>query len=321
MPETPAILTLAHSPDADDLAMWWPLVGFAGREPLDARLPAGRPVAFELLPRDVEALNKLAVGEADADASERYDITAISAAAYPRLAETFAITDSGASFGEGYGPRVIVRDDSPAQSPADLRGSRIAVPGLLTTAFLTTSLMLGSEGGSPAFEPVEMLFSEIPGAVMQGRVDAGVLIHEAQLTFGDTSDSGHSLRQLADLGAWWGGETDLALPLGLNVIRRDLDDRLGRGAVGAMATLLGESVRKAATERDVTKAYLRSLPGSKPEWHDDAVLDRYLDMYVSPMTISMGERGRAALDELYKRGDAAGLCAKPRTTGVVGALA
>lgn len=316
MPIDPIQLALAHSPDADDLAMWWPLIGFDGRQPIDARLPDGREVVFDLLPRDVEALNKLAVE--GGGTGERYDVTAISAAAYPRLAGTFAITDSGASFGDGYGPRVVVQADSPFREPADLRGKRVAIPGSLTTAFLTSSLMVGRGDGSSAYEPIEMLFSEIPAAVARGETDAGVLIHEAQLTF-QTDDTGAApLRQLADLGVWWQAETGMPLPLGLNVVRRDLDDRFGAGSVDTVSSLLGASVRRAAEERDITKAYLRQLPGSKPEWHDDAVLDRYLDMYVSPMTVSMGERGRAALAELYRRGAAAGLCETPQQIELVG---
>ena len=141
-----------------------------------------------------------------------------------------------------------------------------------------------------------MLFSEIPGAVARGDVDAGLLIHEAQLTLAE-----HGLRAVADMGQWWGTQTGMPLPLGLNVVRRDLPD------VDALCDLLADSVAIAARERAASKAFLKRNNAGKPEWDDDALLDRYLDMYVSPMTVDMGHRGRAALGELYRRAHAAGL--------------
>lgn len=284
---TPKPLTLAHSPDADDLVMWWPLTGQkhpdAGRfstPQLDTR---GR--AFELIARDVEELNKLAVtGDSD------YDITAISAAAYPAIADRYAITRSGASFGEHYGPKLVVRKDSAIDSFEDLTGDLVAIPGVNTTAYLTLRLAV------PGVRVEEMLFSEIPAAVAEGRADAGLLIHEAQLTL-----DAQGLRSIADMGQWWGSQTGRPLPLGLNVVRRDLPDLDG------LCDLLAESVAFAARERPASKAYLRRNNAGKPEWDDDDLLDRYLDMYVSPMTLDMGDAGRDALGELYRRALVAGL--------------
>ena len=280
-------LTLAHSPDADDLVMWWPLTGQrhpdAGRfsEPqLDTR-----GLAFDLTARDVEELNKLAV-----TGDSAYDITAISAAAYPAIADRYAITRAGSSFGEHYGPKLVVRKDAAIETMEDLDGDLIAIPGRNTTAYLTLRL------ARPGVRVVEMLFSEIPGAVARGDVDAGLLIHEAQLTLGE-----HGLRAVADMGQWWGTQTGMPLPLGLNVVRRDLPD------LDALCDLLAESVAIAAREREASKAFLKRNNAGKPEWDNDALLDRYLDMYVSPMTVDMGERGRAALAELYRRAHAAGL--------------
>ncbi len=286
MPGT-TTLTLAHSPDADDLVMWWPLTGqrhpdagrFAGPQ-LDT---AG--LAFDLTARDVEELNKLAVG-----GDSVYDITAISAAAYPAIADRYAITRAGSSFGEHYGPKLVVRKDAAIDTMEDLDGDLIAIPGRNTTAYLTLQL------ARPGVRVVEMLFSEIPGAVSRGDVDAGLLIHEAQLTLNQ-----HGLRAVADMGQWWGTQTGMPLPLGLNVVRRDLADLDG------LCDLLAASVAIAAREREASKAFLKRNNAGKPEWDDDALLDRYLDMYVSPMTVDMGERGRAALAELYRRAHGAGL--------------
>jgi 1,4-dihydroxy-6-naphthoate synthase len=281
-------LTLAHSPDADDLVMWWPLTGQrhldAGRfsEP---QIDSGG-LAFDLVARDVEELNKLAI-----DPSARaYDITAVSAAAYPAIADRYAITRAGSSFGEGYGPKLVVRKDSAIDPMDDLAGDLVAIPGVNTTAYLTLRL------ARPGVRVREMLFSKIPQAVADGEVDAGLLIHEAQLTLHE-----HGLRAIADMGQWWTGQTGLALPLGLNVVRRDVPD------VDRVCELLARSVEIAAREREASKAFLRRNNAGKPEWDDNDLLDRYLDMYVSPMTVDMGERGRRALAELYRRAVAAGL--------------
>ena len=149
-----------------------------------------------------------------------------------------------------------------------------------------------------------MLFSEIPGAVVRGEVDAGVLIHEAQLTF-----AAMGLREVVNLGAWWGTTTDLPLPLGLNVVRRDLDTRHGAGTVAAVGRVLAASVRYAVDHPEQSRAYLRAHRGDRAEWDDDALLDEYLRRYVSGLSVDMGERGRAAIGEFLGRGAAAGLCA------------
>ena len=286
MPATKT-LTLAHSPDADDLVMWWPLTG--QRHPDAGRFSEPqlhtRGLSFDLTARDVEELNKLAM-----TGDSAYDITAISAAAYPAIADRYAITRAGSSFGEHYGPKLVVRKDAAIDTMEDLDGDLIAIPGRNTTAYLTLRL------ARPGVRVVEMLFSEIPGAVARGDVDAGLLIHEAQLTLAE-----HGLRAVADMGQWWGTQTGMPLPLGLNVVRRDLPD------VDALCDLLADSVAIAARELAASKAFLKRNNVGKPEWDDDALLDRYMDMYVSPMTVDMGERGRTALAELYQLAHAAGL--------------
>lgn len=306
-------ISLAHSPDSDDLVMWWPLVGVSGpgETPGGPVIDTGR-FRFALAARDVEELNKLVVGER-AGTAGLFDVTAISAGAYPAVAKTYAITRVGGSFGEGYGPRVVVREDSAVRGAGDLRGKRVAVPGVNTSAFLTLSLMLGEGGGGEGggdggflrnFEFVEMLFSEIPGAVARGEVDAGLLIHEAQLTFG--SDG---LRKVADLGVWWDGEMGMPLPLGLNVVRRDLDDRYGAGTVAALGEVLAASVRHAVdVAPGESRRYLQLNKGERTEWDDPELVDKYLSMYVSGLTMDMGGRGVSALKALFARGAAAGLC-------------
>lgn len=291
-PRTPgAPLTLAHSPDADDLVMWWPLTGQNHPEagPFNDPQLDTRGLRFALTAMDVEQLNKLAVS---GDSS--YDITAISAAAYPAIADRYAITRAGSSFGEGYGPKLVVPKRSAFAEPHDLTGRLVAIPGVNTTAHLTLRL------ACPGVRVVEMLFSQIPAAVADGRVEAGVLIHEAQLQLEQ-----HGLRAVADMGQWWHAQTGLPLPLGLNVVRRDIPNL--PGGLNALCDLLAQSVAIAARKREASKAYLRRNNAGKPEWNDNALLDRYLDMYVSPMTVDMGDRGRAALAELYRRAHEAGL--------------
>lgn len=295
-------LNLAHSPDSDDLVMWWPLVG--------VRLPDSRPVdgplgepqvdtgpfRFNLIARDVEQLNKLVVGEDHPDA---YDITAISCAAYPRIADRYAITSAGGSFGENYGPRLVAREDSPLQSIQDLRekGGLVAIPGVNTSAYMTLRLAVGE------VETREMLFSDIPGAVARGEVDAGLLIHEAQLTFGEMR-----LREIGDMGKWWNDETGKPLPLGLNVIRLDLDDRFGTGTCESLAKVLNDSVRCCVEMGDASRMYLQLNKGERTEWDDPELVDRYLAMYVSGLTMDMGELGRDAIGTFLGRAAKAGLC-------------
>ena len=315
-------IRLAHSPDSDDLVMWWPLVGVSG----PGETPPGPVIEtggfeFELVARDVEELNKLAVGggersprsrsglvegsESGADARDLYDCTAVSAGAYPAIADRYAITRVGGSFGEGYGPRVVVREDSAVREWGGLRGRRIGVPGENTSAFLAMSLMLGDGEGGRGFEWVEMLFSEIPGAVARGEVDAGLLIHEAQLTYAEMG-----LREVANLGAWWEAAVGGPLALGLNVVRKGLDEEHGAGTVEALSRVLSASVEHAVNVApEESRRYLQLNKGDRTEWDDPELVDRYLAMYVSGLTMDMGERGERAIRELLRRGAERGYCA------------
>ncbi len=286
-------LTLAHSPDPDDVFMWWPLGSLDVPPVFDTS-----PFRFEPIAEDIQVLNRRAIERGD------LDITAISIHAYPHIKDRYRLTDCAGSFGEGYGPKVVVRDssDAPRDFTSALRwlgepGRVVAVPGVNTTAYLMLHLMLGR-----AFEFLEVPFHEIGDAVASGRADAGLLIHDAQLTF-----ARHGLRGVADLGAWWKEHTGGALPLGGNVVRRDLDDRFGPGSLARVGELLARSVRWALDHRDEG---MDRIAARYPDL-DRTTLDAYLKMYVSPLTVSCGEAGSGAIRDLLGRGFRAGLCPDP----------
>lgn len=312
-------LSLAHSPDSDDMVMWWPLTGIQGPSGVAVDGPEGRPAidtgqfTFRTVADDVQRLNRRAIDIGD------FDITAVSAHTYPHIRSRYAITSCGASMGEGYGPKLVVRNASYATTLPDLlrdlpendgavAGGAIAIPGRQTTAYLTLRLLAGRP-----FPIREMLFSEIPGAVSRGEVVAGLLIHEAQLSFASLG-----LRPLVDVGEAWFGRTGLPLPLGLNVIRRDLDSRFGQGTVARVAQLLSASVRFAVAHPVASRRMLLLHSGDRPEWRDDELVRRYLAMYVSPLTMDMGERGRTALATLLGEGFRAGLCPDPGEIDLAG---
>lgn len=308
-------LTLAHSPDADDMVMWWPLTGMRRPDgtPVEGRL--GQPrietgrFRFETTAADVQALNRRAIERGD------FDITAISAHAYPHVKDRYAITACGGSFGEGYGPRVVVRA---SDLVADLRalaleaartGEAIAAPGMHTTAYLVFRILLG-EDRPPRV--MELPFAEIPGAVASGTARAGLLIHEAQLTYESTG-----LRLLADLGVHWRERTGDPLPLGLNVVRRDLDERFGAGTVEQVARMLARSVEFAREHASESREFLRMHSVSRPEWEDDSLVARYLAMYVSDLTLNMGVPGRGAIRRLLATGANFKLCPDPGSVDVI----
>lgn len=304
-------LTLAHSPDSDDLVMWWPLVGMtdADGNPVPGKL--GKPAvtddrfAFKLIAEDVQALNRRAIESAD------LDITAVSAHAYPHIKDNYRITATAGSFGEGYGPKLVAREIGPVTDLHDLgKGDKtVAVPGVHTSAYLTTRLLVGTD-----FPIIEKPFEEVAGAVLSGEAQAGLLIHEAQLTTGQGDD----LTIIADIGAEWDRRFKLPLPLGLNVVKRDLDDRFGEGTVEHIARLLEQSVRFAVEHRAESREFLRMRSHLRPEWADDALVERYLDMYVSGLTLNMGKPGVEALEKLLGDGHAQGLCPDPTPLDIAG---
>jgi 1,4-dihydroxy-6-naphthoate synthase len=235
---------------------------------------------FEHVLQDIQTLNERALrGE--------LEITAISIHAYPHVADKYALTNCGSSMGDGYGPMVVTRE------PVDiewLRGKRIAVPGEMTTAFLALSLLLGKGG----FTHEVVMFDQILDHVAAGKADAGLIIHEGQLTYRN-----QKLHCVVDLGARWLADTGYPLPLGGNVIRRDL----GSKAMHEIAGILKQSIQYSLDHR--AEAVEHALRYARDMGRDLA--DEFVGMYVNHWTIDYGDAGRAAVRELLKRGHQAGL--------------
>lgn len=315
------LLTLAHSPDPDDAFMWWPLTGKvlpdgARIQSEDAlpRLETG-PIQFRAIPADIEALNRRAAEIGD------YDITALSFRAYCDVQDRYAITACGASFGDGFGPKVIAphgvcaRLDGNARDVLSDPALTIAVPGRRTTAFLLLAILIGP--GAIAQRPerfIEMPFDRVIPAVASGEVGAGIVIHEGQILY-----EGAGLGLICDLGAWWKNETGLPVPLGCNAIRRDLDERFGDGTTSKVVGLLRESIAYALARREESVRYTLpfALANAAKKGADVARpptlerIDRYISMYVNALTEDMGERGHEAVRTLLTRGHGLGLCPHP----------
>lgn len=228
--------------------------------------------------QDIESLNQRALrGE--------LEVTAVSIHAYAYLADRYALLPHGSSMGDGYGPRLVAR--APTSREA-LRGRRIAIPGPMTTAYLALRLYL------PEFEAVPVPFDQIEEAVASGKVDAGLLIHEGQLTFAD-----QGLHMIVDLGEWWFGETGLPLPLGGNVIRKDLGDELVLKISRHLRASIAYALAHRSDALDHAMQYARGLDRSKA--------DTFVGMYVNDWTLDYGVRGRRAVVELLGRGVEAGI--------------
>lgn len=308
MPELP-LLTLAHSGDPDDVFMWWPLTGkvrpdgSAWEGDPFPRLRSSR-FRYRAVPGDIAEFNREAARNA------RYDITALSVRAYADVADRYVLTSVGSSFGEGYGPKIVVRSDrADVRGVDDLRpgGVRIAVPGLRTSAFAAMALLLG-DAARDAARFIETPFDSIIPAVVRGEVDAGLVIHEGQVTYQDAG-----LRLIVDLGRWWMETRGLALPLGVNAVKRDLDSRFGAGAVAAVAADLRASLAYALAHRaesiDCTMPFAAAnagRSGTPPPTRERVA--GYVDMYVTGLTVDMGEAGREAIRVFLGEGAAQGLC-------------
>ena len=265
----PVELTLAHSPDSDDAFMFYALA---------TKKIGVSHLSFSHRLEDIESLNKKAVQGV-------YDITAISFHAYPYLEDKYVLLPSGASFGDRYGPIVVAR--APFNSN-NLKGKRVVVPGKMTTAYLTL-LLFESD-----LDVVVAPFDEILSAVARGDADAGVVIHEGQLTY-----AGMGLKKVLDLGEWWYQETQLPLPLGGNAIRRSLDHQTKH----TVATLLKQSIRYALDHREEALAYAQQFSRGL----DTPTADRFVGMYVNEWTLDYGLRGLLAVQELLDRGFQKGL--------------
>jgi len=264
---------VAHSPDSDDAFMFYALA--AGK--IDTE---GLTYIHEL--QDIETLNHRAMrGE--------LEVTAVSIHAYAYLSDKYALLPHGASMGDRYGPRLVAR--SP-MTKADLRGKRIAIPGMLTSAYLALRIF------EPNFEPVVTPFDQIEDAVVQGQADVGLLIHEGQLTFGD-----QGLHLIQDLGEWWYGETGLPLPLGGNVVRKDLGDDLTRKISRHLRDSIAYGLKHREAALDHSMQFARGLDRSKA--------DTFVGMYVNDWTLDYGPRGRKAVGEFLQRGVDTGFITQP----------
>jgi len=259
-------IRIGHSADPDDAFMFWAL---------EAGKVDPRGLEVEQVVSDIQTLNEWAT-------EGRLEVTAISLGAYPHVADRYLLLPHGASMGHGYGPVLVARE---SLDVAALRETEIVVPGRLTTAYLVLRLVLGED------VPVrELPFDQILDEVTSGRADAGLVIHEGQLTY-----AAAGLEKVLDLGAWWEAETGLPLPLGVNAARRDLGDRLGD-----VSAVLGEAIRVGLEHRDEALAYAERFGRGI----DRETTDRFVAMYVNELTSDYGDVGRRAVEELLRRAGA-----------------
>ena len=262
------LIRLGHSPDPDDAFMFWALAA----ERIDLR-----GFEFEHVLRDIQTLNEWAL-------EGRLETTAISLHAYPYVQDRYAVLPHGASMGSGYGPIVVARE---RMTTEQLRAVEVVVPGRMTTAFLVLRLYLGD------FRFREVPFDEILEEVKSGRADAGLLIHEGQLTY-----QAEGLEKVVDLGEWWLLETGLPLPLGINVARRNL----GPEVLHDLSEVLRDSIQAGLDNRGEAMEYALGFGRGL----DTELADRFVGMYVNDYTCDYGEEGRAAVAELLRRGDELG---------------
>jgi 1,4-dihydroxy-6-naphthoate synthase len=271
----PREIKLAHSPDSDDAFMFYALATHKLSTP---------GYKFTHILSDIQSLNEAAL-------RETYDVTAVSFAAYPSLRDKYVLLDCGASFGEGYGPIVV---SSKSLKPQDLKGKRIGVPGLKTSAYLTMKLF------EPDFEAVVMPFDKIMEAVKNEMVEAGLLIHEGQLFFPQLG-----LHRIVDLGVWWQERTGMPLPLGGNAVLRSLGPDIGR----LISRTIRDSVSYGLEHREEALNYAMQFAREM----DTELADKFVGMYVNKWTLGYGEKGKKAVRDLIERGTAAGLLPGPPT--------
>jgi 1,4-dihydroxy-6-naphthoate synthase len=259
------VIRVAHSPDSDDAFMFYAI----NHKKIDTK-------GYEFIDvlSDIETLNRKALeGE--------YEVSAISIHAFPYVADRYALLSSGASMGDNYGPMIVAKESF---DPSELKNKKIAVPGTLTSAFLALELFLGTK----EFDYEVIPFDRIIKAVKEGKVDAGLIIHEGQLTYQD-----EGLVCIVDLGKWWYEKTGgLPLPLGGNVIRKDL----GEDVMKEVSEILRESIKYSLRHReeavDYALKYARDMSREKA--------DKFIGMYVNDLTVDYGERGRKAIELFLK---------------------
>ena len=265
----PEQIRIGHSPDSDDAFMFYPLAN--GLIPTEG---------FEIVQvaEDIESLNQRAV-------NGELEVTAISVHAYAYVAHHYALMPCGASIGDRYGPLVVSKE--PMQRE-DLAGKKIAIPGEMTTAYLTLRLC------QPDFDPEVVQFDQILPYVQAGNADAGLIIHEGQLTYGRAG-----LHKVVDLGEWWHEETGLPLPLGANAIRRDL----GVEKIRRITALIKQSIQYSLEHREGGLAYAMNYARDM----ETDLADQFVGMYVNDYTLDYGEKGRAGVRELMERGYKSGV--------------
>lgn len=268
-------IRLGHSPDSDDAFMFWGLASGTVQSEYH----------FEHILRDIQTLNEWAM-------EGKLESTAISVHAFAYVADKYALLRHGGSFGDGYGPMIVA--SSPI-SVADVENLVIAVPGKLTSAFLELNLWFEDTFGTNANLKFEVVpFDQIVPAVQRGEYKAGLIIHESQLTYGE-----EGLFEIANMGIWWKKKTGLPLPLGVNVVRKDL----GEGAVKEVSRCMRESIEAGLKER--TKALDHALTFARGM--DTETSDKFVGMYVNERTRDMGEEGVAAIRLLLKEGARIGM--------------
>ncbi|NPA58828.1 MAG: ABC transporter substrate-binding protein [Aquificae bacterium] len=269
--EEKKVIRVAHSPDSDDAFMFYAI----NQGKIDTK-----GYKFVDVLSDIETLNRKALeGE--------YEVSAISIHAFPYVADKYALLSSGASMGDNYGPMIVAKEGF---DPYQLKNKKIAVPGTLTSAFLALKLYLDTED----FDYEVIPFDQIIQAVKDGKVDAGLIIHEGQLTYQD-----EGLSCVVDLGKWWYEKTGgLPLPLGGNVIRKDL----GEETMKEISEILRESIKYSLEHRDEAVDY--ALKYARDMSREKA--DKFIGMYVNDLTVDYGERGRKAIElflkEAYEKG-------------------
>jgi 1,4-dihydroxy-6-naphthoate synthase len=277
MAPTKTSITVAHSPDSDDAFMFYGLASGA--------VDTGG-IEIEQVLSDIETLNRAAF-------EGKYEVTAVSFHAYAHLVDKYALLPHGASMGDNYGPIVVAPASDTRSGVGEVKGKRIAIPGMLTTAYLALQLY------EKDFEHVVVPFDQIEDFVLQGQADAGLLIHEGQLTYSD-----NGLRKIVDLVGWWAARTGgLTLPLGGNIIRRDLGPQM----IAKVSKLLHDSIAYALSHRkdavDYAQQFGRGLDKEKT--------DRFVGMYVNDLTLGYGERGRKAVERLMTESFERGLIPRP----------
>ncbi len=261
-------MRVAHTPDADDAFMFYAM--------LNDKIPLNFEV--ENIVEDIESLNIKALrGE--------YEVTALSVHAYAFVAEKYRLLSAGASVGDGYGPVVVAKRD------LDLKKAKIAIPGKLTTASLLLKLAVDAK-------TVEMRFDEILNAVKSNKVDAGLLIHEAQLSYEE-----YGLKKVLDLYEWWHSQTKLPLPLGVNAIRRDLSLDLQKAFLKAMKESISYALKNVDEALSYAEHYARGMDREK--------LKRFVTMYVNEYTLEMPEKVLKAIEVLFEMAEERGIVKKP----------